>query len=71
MATPNRLTLEAGKKYLFCTCGKSEDQTFCDGSHKGTDFKPMKFSVEKTDTYSICRCKKTANPPYCDGSHRD
>ena len=71
MATPNKVILEAEKNYLYCTCGKSIDQTFCDGSHKGTDFKPLKFSVKEIGTYSICRCKKTKNPPYCDGSHRD
>ena len=71
MSSPNKVILEAGKNYLYCTCGKSSDQTFCDGAHKGTDFKPLKFSVEEIGTYSICRCKKTKNPPYCDGSHRD
>ena len=28
-----------GKK-AFCTCGISNNQPFCDGSHKGTNFKP-------------------------------
>lgn len=70
MSTPNKINLEAEKKYLYCTCGKSADETFCDGSHRGTDFKPLKFSVQKSGTYSLCRCKKTKNPPYCDGSHR-
>lgn len=69
--TPNKLELEASKTYLFCTCGKSKDITFCDGSHRETNFKPLKFSVEKDGTYSICKCKRTKNPPYCDGSHRN
>jgi CDGSH-type Zn-finger protein len=70
MFTPNKVELEVGKKYNYCTCGKSSDLTFCDGSHIGSEFKPLRFSVEDTKTYPICRCKKTKNPPYCDGSHR-
>merc|ERR1711924_381257 len=31
-----------GKTYFWCTCGASAKQPFCDGSHKGTDFKPTK-----------------------------
>ncbi|SET74421.1 Iron-binding zinc finger CDGSH type [Marinobacter segnicrescens] len=33
---PMKVTLEQGKKYMFCACGRSNDQPFCDGSHKGT-----------------------------------
>lgn len=69
MYTPNKLTIEENKPYLYCTCGKSKDRTFCDGSHKGSEFKPLKFEVRNTDSYALCRCKKTKNPPYCDGSH--
>ena len=35
---PKEVELEAGKKYAYCTCGLSEKQPFCDGSHSGTDF---------------------------------
>lgn len=70
METPAKVELQKDKKYSYCTCGKSADKTFCDGSHKGTDFKPLRFSVDEDKEYSICRCKKTSNPPFCDGSHR-
>ncbi len=33
------LELEPGT-YYWCACGRSKNQPFCDGSHKGTDFKP-------------------------------
>lgn len=33
------------KTYRWCSCGQSIKQPFCDGSHKGTDFKPYKFTV--------------------------
>lgn len=67
--TPASVALEAGKDYFYCTCGRSDDQPFCDGSHQGTSFTPMKFQVEKSGKAALCRCKRTADPPYCDGSH--
>lgn len=61
--------LEANKEYYYCTCGKSKDALFCDGSHKGTEFTPKKFTVTETKEYNLCGCKKTLNVPFCDGSH--
>ena len=69
MSTPVKLNLEVNKTYHFCTCGKSTDGVLCDGSHKGTEFKPTQFTVEKTDEYYLCACKKSKNLPFCDGSH--
>jgi CDGSH-type Zn-finger protein len=66
---PVKVTLEAGKAYFFCTCGKSANQPFCDGSHKGTDFSPQKFEAEKDGDAFLCQCKRTGNAPFCDGSH--
>ena len=63
------IKLEAGKKYYYCTCGKSNDGVFCNGSHKGTTFTPKEFTVNETKEYGLCGCKKTANAPFCDGSH--
>lgn len=63
------IKLEAGKKYYYCTCGKSNDGVFCNGSHKDTAFTPKEFTVNETKEYSLCGCKKTLNPPFCDGSH--
>ena len=34
-----------GKSYFWCSCGKSLKQPFCDGSHKGTEFKPLNFKA--------------------------
>ncbi|MEQ1851190.1 MAG: CDGSH iron-sulfur domain-containing protein [Chthoniobacteraceae bacterium] len=67
---PAKVTLEAGKDYWFCTCGKSAGQPFCDGSHKGSSFAPKKFTAEKSGDAWLCQCKHTAGAPYCDGSHK-
>ncbi|MEB3322244.1 MAG: glutamate synthase-related protein [Synechococcaceae cyanobacterium] len=69
--TPITVTLEAGREYLYCSCGRSADQPFCDGSHRGTGFTPLPFRVEKDRRAALCRCKRTADAPYCDGSHAD
>lgn len=63
-------SLEEGKTYSFCTCGLSKKQPFCDGSHKKTTFKSLRFTAEATADKWLCMCKHTSNPPYCDGTHQ-
>lgn len=69
MRQPVKVELEAGKDYFWCTCGRSEKQPFCDGSHQGTPYTPEKFTAEKTESRFMCACKDTENAPFCDGSH--
>jgi Iron-binding zinc finger CDGSH type. len=42
----------------------------CDGSHKGTEFAPMKYTADDNKTVYFCACKQTGNPPLCDGTHK-
>ena len=35
--------VEKNKSYFWCSCGLSSKQPFCDGSHKNTEFNPVKF----------------------------
>ena len=42
---PIKVLLEEGKTYWWCSCGKSSNQPFCDGSHLGTSFAPIFLSV--------------------------
>lgn len=67
---PYAVDLEPGT-YYWCSCGKSSNQPFCDGSHVGTDFSPLAFTVSEAGTQYLCGCKRTANPPYCDGTHNE
>lgn len=65
---PIALTLEPGT-YYRCTCGRSANHPFCDGSHQGTEHAPTLFEVaEKKEVY-LCNCSKSGNKPFCDGSH--
>ncbi len=68
--SPKPVELESGKTYYFCTCGKSSNQPFCDGSHKGGGMAPQAFTAEKDGTAYLCQCKATGNSPFCDGSHK-
>jgi len=66
---PFVVEVEAGKTYMWCSCGQSKKQPFCDGSHSGTDFTPEIYKAEETRKLSFCGCKKTGAAPICDGSH--
>ena len=67
---PKPVELKAGETVWWCTCGRSKSQPFCDGSHKGSEFTPLKFTAEKDEKYFFCQCKRSGNPPLCDGSHK-
>jgi CDGSH iron-sulfur domain-containing protein 3 len=67
---PYKADFEAGKTYYWCTCGRSANQPFCDGSHKAVGMAPQAVTADKTGPAWLCGCKQSKNPPYCDGSHR-
>lgn len=66
--SPAVLELEPGS-YLWCRCGRSKRQPFCDGAHAGTGFRPLAFEVAENCRVALCRCKHTSSEPYCDGTH--
>jgi CDGSH-type Zn-finger protein len=67
---PYPVEVLAGTTYFWCSCGKSAQQPFCDGSHKGSPFAPVKYTAKESSTLYFCGCKHTASPPLCDGTHQ-
>ncbi|MGC8917234.1 MAG: CDGSH iron-sulfur domain-containing protein [Thermoanaerobaculum sp.] len=67
---PYKLEMEPGT-YFWCACGRSANQPFCDGSHKGTGFSPVKVEVAEKQLVAWCGCKRSARGPFCDGTHRN
>lgn len=63
--------VEAGKSYFWCACGRSANQPYCDGSHKGTGFSPVKFEAEENEIVHFCGCKHSKDQPFCDGTHHN
>lgn len=68
--SPYQVDVEAGKSYFWCACGRSKNQPFCDGSHKGTGLSPVQYKPEESKTVWLCGCKQTKTRPMCDGTHK-
>lgn len=68
--SPIGVDVETGKTYFWCACGRSKAQPFCDGSHKGSDFTPVKWTAPETKRVFFCACKHTKTQPLCDGTHK-
>lgn len=67
---PYPVDCEAGT-YYWCSCGQSSNQPFCDGSHKGSEFTPIKTEITEAKKVYFCGCKHSANGAFCDGSHKN
>jgi CDGSH-type Zn-finger protein len=65
-----KVNVEKGKEYLWCACGLSQNQPFCDGTHKSTGFSPIKYTADADKIVGFCGCKRTKLTPLCDGSHK-
>lgn len=68
--TPFGIDVKAGDAYFWCACGLSEKQPFCDGSHAGTGFSPVRYDAQEDARLYFCGCKETKGAPFCDGSHK-
>lgn len=67
---PKSMILDPGT-YYWCSCGQSKNQPFCDGSHQGSEFAPLAFTIDVKKEVWMCQCKHSSNKPFCDGAHRN
>jgi CDGSH-type Zn-finger protein len=65
-----KMVMEPGT-YWWCACGRSKNQPFCDGSHKGTIFTPEKVVVKETQLVKWCMCRHSEKGYWCDNKHRE
>ncbi len=65
-----KLEMESGT-YLWCACGASKKQPFCDGSHKGTSFRPEKVVITEKQIFPWCMCRHSEKGARCDSKHRE
>ena len=68
---PCSVTLKVGRTYFWCACGRSARQPFCDGSHAGTGFTPVRFTTREDHKVVLCGCRRTAAGPFCDCTRDD
>jgi CDGSH-type Zn-finger protein len=66
---PYKAQLTAGETVFWCACGRSQTQPHCDGSYRGTAYRPLRYEPPQTLVVALCGCKQTRRPPFCDGSH--
>jgi CDGSH-type Zn-finger protein len=67
--SPFILDMKPGK-YAWCSCGESNKQPFCDGSHSNSGMYPVIEIIEEAKQVAWCGCKCSEHKPYCDGSHK-
>jgi len=68
---PYAVNCEANKKYLWCSCGMSNTQPWCnDKCERLPGYRPIAFIPRYTQTYKLCGCKHGEFAPLCDGSHK-
>eukprot|EP00397_Hematodinium_sp_SG-2012_P037051 GEMP01040091.1.p1 GENE.GEMP01040091.1~~GEMP01040091.1.p1 ORF type:complete len:120 (-),score=20.53 GEMP01040091.1:1506-1865(-) len=66
---PYAVKCQENTKYEWCACGRSQTQPWCDGSHKGTGFKPVQWVPRITAVMMLCGCKHGEYAPRCNGTH--
>jgi CDGSH-type Zn-finger protein len=66
---PYGVDVQAGRAYLWCACGRSKKQPFCDASHAGSGIQPVAYKATHDKKLWFCGCKATSTKPFCDGTH--
>ncbi|MBL6665335.1 MAG: CDGSH iron-sulfur domain-containing protein [Rickettsiales bacterium] len=72
-----KVEVKEGQKYVWCSCGLSNKQPFCDGQHKqhknpnGTPImRPVIYEAKKDGIVGFCGCRQSKKGAICDGSHK-
>ena len=65
---PYVVQVQEGRDYLWCSCGLSRNQPWCDGTHAGSGFEPLAFTAPVSGEFYMCGCKRSENAPYCFGN---
>jgi len=70
---PVKIEAIKGKIYMYCACGNSRNQPFCDGTHRLSHYqikiKPIPWTCRQSGEYFLCNCKQAKLRPFCDGTH--
>ena len=53
---PYGVVVKKDQSYWWCSCGRSQSQPFCDGSHKGTGFEPVEYVADRDGMVAFCGC---------------
>uniref|UniRef100_A0A914UJL2 Iron-binding zinc finger CDGSH type domain-containing protein n=1 Tax=Plectus sambesii TaxID=2011161 RepID=A0A914UJL2_9BILA len=72
---PTKILMKKDKVYSWCSCGYSNRQPLCDGSHNryfvpDQKLKPVRFIPDRDMEVWLCNCKQTKNRPFCDAFYR-
>jgi len=67
---PYAVEVVEGRQYLWCACGLSANQPWCDGSHGSGEAPPVAFIAPVSGIFYMCGCKRSQNKPYCFGNCR-
>lgn len=59
---------EPGTRW-WCACGRSENQPYCDGSHRGTGIAPVRVDLAQKGEVWYSGSKVTGTSPWGDGTH--
>ena len=61
---------EKARRVAWCACGRSQNQPYCDGTHAGTEFRPVIVDLTEDRKVAWCGCRRSGKKPYCDGTHQ-